>query len=72
MKEKKRKGLVPDYFRAIEMKLVEVLEYILQDEPEYFGLSLREKMKEVLKNLESFKGKTIDGESKVNMLRIFF
>jgi hypothetical protein len=25
MKEKKRKGVVPDYFRAIEMKLVELL-----------------------------------------------
>ena len=40
MREKKRKGMVGDYFRAIEMKLVELLEYILQDEDEYFGLEL--------------------------------
>lgn len=45
MKEKKRKGMVPDYFRAIEMKLVELLEYILRDEPGYFGMNLKEKMK---------------------------
>ena len=61
MREKKRKGFVSDYFHAMEMKLVELLEYIIQDESEYFGLSLTEKMKQVLKNLESFKGKTIDG-----------
>lgn len=54
------------------MKLVELLEYILQDEQQYFGMNLKEKMKMVLKNLESFKGKTVDGESKVSMLRIFF
>jgi hypothetical protein len=31
-----------------------------------------DKIKEVLKNLESFKGKTIDGEPKVSLLLIFF
>ena len=72
MREKKRKGLVSDYFHAMEMKLIELLEYIIQDEPDYHGLTVTEKMKEILKNLENFKGRTIDGESKVNMLRIFF
>jgi hypothetical protein len=31
MREKKRKGLVEDYFQAMEMKLVELLGYILED-----------------------------------------
>ena len=43
------------------MKLVELLEYILEDEYQYQGLNLTDKMKLVLSNLESFKGKTIDG-----------
>jgi hypothetical protein len=30
------------------------------------------KIKTVLKNLEGFQGKTIEGESKINLLRIFF
>lgn len=29
-------------------------------------------MKEVLKKLESFKGKKIEGENKINLLKIFF
>lgn len=74
LREKKRKGLVDDYFKAMEMKLIELLDYILQDEPEYqeHGLSSSEKMKEVLRNLEKFKGRTTEGEPKVNLLRIFF
>jgi len=31
-----------------------------------------DKMKEVLKKLDHFKGKMKDGESKINLLRIFF
>ena len=74
LREKKRKGLVDDYFRVMEMKLIELLDYIVQDEPEYHdqSLSLADKMKEILRNLELFKGKTIEGEPKVNLLRIFF
>lgn len=39
---------------------------------EYFNLDASMKTRLVLKNLESFKGKSIDGESKINLLKIFF
>lgn len=61
LREKKRKGLVPDYYRIMELKLFELLDFILQDEPEYDGLSSIQKMKQVLKKLDSFKGKKIEG-----------
>jgi hypothetical protein len=51
---------------------MELLEFILQDEPEYAGLDPATKTRQVLRNLESFQGKTIEGESKINLLRIFF
>ena len=54
------------------MKLFELLDHILQDEDEFYGMSSIDKMKEVLKRLDSFKGKTVDGESKINLLKIFF
>lgn len=49
-----------------------MLDFILQDEEEYNGLSSIEKMKQVLKKLESFKGKKVEGENKINLLKIFF
>ena len=54
------------------MKLMELLEFILQGEPEYMGLDPTSKTRLVLRNLESYQGKTIEGESKINLLRIFF
>ena len=51
MREKKRRGLVQDYFKIMEMKLIELLDYILTDEQQYHDLELSEKMKLVLKNL---------------------
>jgi hypothetical protein len=70
--EKKRKNYMVDYEASMEMKLMELLEFILQDEPEYAGLDPASKTRLVLRNLESFQGKTIEGESKINLLRIFF
>lgn len=61
LREKKRKGLVDDYYKIMELKLFELLDFILEDEPEYEGISSIEKMKQVLKNLESFKGKKVEG-----------
>jgi hypothetical protein len=72
LREKKRKGLVPDYYKIMELKLFELLDFILQDEPEFEGLSSIEKMKQVLKKLDYFKGKKIEGENKINLLKIFF
>lgn len=40
---------------------MEMLDYILQDEPEYAGLEPSAKTRLVLKNLEKFQGKTLDG-----------
>lgn len=51
---------------------MELLDYILQDEEDFYGMGASDKMKEVLKRLDHFKGKVIDGESKINLLRIFF
>jgi hypothetical protein len=45
----------------MELKLFELLDFILQDESDYEGLSSIEKMKQVLKKLEYFKGKKIEG-----------
>jgi hypothetical protein len=45
----------------MEMKLMELLEFILQDEPDYIGLDPSSKTRLVLRNLESFQGKTIEG-----------
>ena len=70
--EKKRKSFSPDYFATMELKLMELLDFILQDEHEYLGLDPQIKIKTVLKNLESFQGKSIESESKINLLRIFF
>jgi DNA modification methylase len=72
VQEKKRKNYVADYFFAMEMRLMELLDFILQDEPEYFGLDPKTKTQQVLRNLENFQGKSIEGESKINLLRIFF
>lgn len=47
------------------MKLVEFFDYIMHDDAEYFGMSLSDKMKKVLTNIECLKGKKIDGESKI-------
>lgn len=60
-REKKRKGSSSDYYKIMELKLLELLDYILQNEDDYVGLDAPTKMREVLKNLDSFKGKTIDG-----------
>ena len=43
----------------MELKLFELLDFILTDEPEFEGMSSIDKMKEVLKKLDSFKGKKI-------------
>jgi len=51
VKEKKRKNYVSDYFYIMEMKLMELLDFILQDEQEYIGLDASTKTKLVLKNL---------------------
>jgi hypothetical protein len=59
--EKKRKNLITDYYSSMEIKLMEMLDYILQDEPEYTGLEPSVKTRLVLKNLEKFQGKTLDG-----------
>lgn len=40
-----------DYEASMEMKLMELLEFILQDEPEYAGLDPASKTRLVLKNL---------------------
>ena len=50
-----------DYSASMEQKLMELLEFILQDEPEYKGLDPASKTRQVLRNLESFQGKTIEG-----------
>jgi hypothetical protein len=39
LREKKRKGLVSDYYKIMELKLFELLDFILHDEPEYLGLN---------------------------------
>ena len=70
--EKKRKNFIADYYSSMEIKLMEMLDYILQDEPEYAGLEPSAKTRLVLKNLEKFQGKTLEGESKINLLRMFF
>jgi len=49
--EKKRKSYAADYFYVMEMKLMELLEYILKDEPQYNELNPTAKTKLVLKNL---------------------
>ena len=72
VREKKRKNFAPDYFTIMEMKLMELLEFILEDQSQYVGLDPHSKVREVLKNLESFQGKMVEGESKINLLRIFF
>lgn len=36
--EKKRKNFITDYYSSMEIKLMEMLDYILQDEAEYAGL----------------------------------
>lgn len=40
-----------DYEASMEMKLMELLEFILQDEPGYAGLDPASKTRLVLKNL---------------------
>jgi hypothetical protein len=50
-----------DYFYVMELKLMELLDYILKDEPEYAYLDPSERMRLVLKNLDRFQGKHIDG-----------
>lgn len=57
LREKKRKELVPDYFGVMELKLMELLDYILEDEGEYEGLEAEARIKKVLTNLEKFQGK---------------
>jgi hypothetical protein len=49
--EKKRKNYVADYEAYMEIKLMELLDFILQDEPEYTGLNPTTKMRLVLRNL---------------------
>jgi hypothetical protein len=51
IREKKRKNYVADYEYSMEMKLMELLEFILQDEPEYMGLDPSSKTRLVLRNL---------------------
>ena len=72
LSEKKRKNFAADYFETMELKLMELLDFILQDEEEYYGMDPQVKVKTVLRNLERFQGRMIEGESKINLLRIFF
>ena len=54
IREKKRKNFAPDYFAIMEMKLMELLEFILEDQASYMWLDPHTKVREVLKNLEQF------------------
>lgn len=45
----------------MEAKLVELLNYILQDDVSYTGLDLQDKIRKVLREIEQFKGKFLDG-----------
>lgn len=51
MREKKRKNFAKDYFTIMEMKLIDLLDYILEDEIGYSGLDATSRTKSVLKNL---------------------
>lgn len=61
LREKKRKDYAQDYFGVMELKLMELLDFILEDEDEYMGLDPEIKIKTVLAHLEQFQGKIIEG-----------
>lgn len=60
------------YFQAMQMKLTEFIDYILSDDDKYIGLSLQDKAKEIVNQINKFKGKTIDGWLALVLIEIFF
>ncbi len=49
------------YLQAMEMKLTEFIDYVLTDDDKYLGLSLQDKVKEIINEINTFKGKVVDG-----------
>jgi len=59
--EKKRKVYATDYFMIMELKLMEFLDFILQNEKEYVGMDPQTKIRSVLNHLEGCQGKMVEG-----------
>lgn len=71
-REKARRPAARDSAAVIEDKLLRLLECTLHGEKEYDGLSIPEKLKKVLANIDQFRGKQVEGISKINVLLYFF
>jgi hypothetical protein len=61
-----------DYDDVLEGKLLEFFDLVLEGEVDYRQLDYANKIKHVLKDIDRFKGKYLEGESKINLLLYFF
>ena len=69
--EKKRRSDWRLYQEALTLKLTEFIDYIIGEDDRFIGLSLPQKVTEILRNLGEFKGKTIDGWVKMVLIEVF-